>query len=334
MKIDELKEKLKGEKNAFPYFRGLIEKNQFFINDAQRDLDDDHHSALMFNREIKDVFGINNDKFDECYKAVANGEGHESSKIKSIRSSSLLGLLTFYKIHLGNNMVFSTKINDDTKETEFCFNEVVFEKTNRVFHPSLGLSSIDIALYGTANGKNKCVLYLESKFTEYLEKKDMKKSISRNRADKYPISKKYADYYKEIMRDYPFLKVNIEDNGIELEGKDKQHYCEGIKQMISHYIGAKNSEDLYKGLKVYLGTILYDFKPTDVVEHEVDHDGEKLKDYMACYTALAKRLNKIPNKSSDLVVIETPFTYHDFFAKLKNYELDDSVKRYYSLYPL
>ena len=326
MEKSEIQEKFKGEKHAFPYFSKLVEDDKFFGNEVQCDLDDDHNNALLFKNEIKDVFEIYDDRFDECYNAVANGEGHESSKIKSIRSSSLLGLLTFYKVHSGTEMVFSAKINGE--DTCFCFKEVVFEKTNRVFHPSLGLSSIDIALYGTANG-SECVLYLESKFTEYLEKKDMKKSTSRNGTTKYPISIKYKSSYEEIMSNSQYMEYNIEEKGIELIGKDKQHYCEGIKQMISHYIGANNSEDLYKGLKVYLGTILYDFKPTGTV----DQNGEILEDYKACYTELARRLNKISNEGSKLVVIETPFTYHDFFANLKNYELDDLVKRYYSLYP-
>ena len=59
------------------------------------------------------------------------------------------------------------------ENVNFKFNEVKFEKENRVFHHNFGKSQIDIALYGTVSRNNnvkEAVLYLESKFSEYLYK--------------------------------------------------------------------------------------------------------------------------------------------------------------------
>jgi hypothetical protein len=99
----------------------------------------------------------------------------------------------------------------------------VFEKTNRVFHPSVGLSSIDVALYGTANGDN-CVLYLESKFTEYLEQANMRHTVNKDGKEKYPISAKYKSAYGKFMKDHSLITANInienKGKGIELIAKD------------------------------------------------------------------------------------------------------------------
>lgn len=330
MKKEVLIKKLNNNKYGYPYFKYLIDKDIFFNTEERLDIKYSNTSTLQFNKDIPEIFNITDKKFKECYNAVIHGEGNEKNKINSLRSSSLLSLLTFYKIHSGYKLEISTKINNET--INFIFNEVVFEKTNRVFHPSVGLSSIDVALYGTANGDN-CVLYLESKFTEYLEQANMCHTVKDGK-EKYPISAKYKSAYGKFMKDHSLITANInienKGKGIELIAKDndKLHYCEGIKQMISHYIGATNSEDLYKGLKVYLGTILYDFSK---IKTGVDDNCNLISDYKKCYSELAKRLNKDKDKNKNLIVLEDPFTYQDFFSNAKNFELDEIVKEYYSL---
>ncbi len=316
----------KNEKYGFPYFKMLLDKGLFFDSSIRLDIERRQSDTLVFNEKnsIAEIFSIQDGCFDKCYSAVVEGEGGEKRKIHSLRSSSLLGLLSFYKVYSGRRIEFEKRING--KAVHFILDKVVFEKTNRVFHPSLGLSSIDIALYGTANGEPSA-LYLESKFTEYLDPKDMKEKKDKAGKTIYPISGKYLKYYKELFEGFAGLERTYSKEGVSLFSNDgKAHYCEGVKQMVSHYIGAKNSDDLFKGLKVYLGTILFDFSEYDC---DVDRSGAEIQDYMGLYSELAKRLNSY--REPGLTVIEEAFTYQDFFANIKDYELDKSVKDYYQL---
>ena len=323
MNSEELKRYLKSNRYGFPFFRKQIEDGFFFNSEIRRDIDRRSSDTLVFNRRVEDVFEIHDSLFEECYNAVANGEGQEERKIHSLRSSSLLGLLSFYKVHSGHRIEMDRMINGN--RVSFRLDKVVFEKTNRVFHPSRGLSSIDIALYGTADGE-PCVLYLESKFTEYLEGKDMMKK-NKDGKETCQISRKYTEYYRTLLTNFPGLDYSICEEGICLFSNDgKSHYCEGIKQMISHFIGAMNSEDLFKGLKVYLGTILFDFS---IYQNEVDPDGDLIRDYSTLYSEIAKRMNAHTTKN--LTVIEEVWTYQDLFANIGEYELDSLVREYYRL---
>lgn len=323
MNSEELKRSLKSSRYGFPFFRKQIENGCFFNSDIRRDIDRRRYDTLVFNRRVEDVFDIQDNLFEECYNAVANGEGQEKRKIHSLRSSSLLGLLSFYKVHSGHRIEMDRIINGNL--VSFCLDKVVFEKTNRVFHPSRGLSSIDVALYGTADGE-PCVLYLESKFTEYLEGKNLIKK-TKDGKEYCPISRKYAEPYKTLLTEFPGLGYSISDKGICLFSNDGQsHYCEGIKQMISHFIGALNSEDLFKGLKVYLGTILFDFT---ISGSDVDPDGKLIRDYSTLYSEIAMRMNA--RAPENLTVIEEAWTYQDLFANIGEYKLDSLVKEYYQL---
>ena len=322
MTIDELKKNLRSKSYGFPFFLKLVEEKRFFNSELRLNIEKRSSNTLVFNEPIEEVFEIKDTHFAECYDAVANGEGGEKRKIHSLRSSSLLGLLSFYKVHSGHFIEMDRTINGNN--IHFLFDKVVFEKTNRVFHPSRGLSSIDIALYGTGN-EEPCVLYLESKFTEYLERKDMK--IDKGGKKTYPISRKYAKYYQSLLPNFPGLDFSINNKGICLFSNDGvPHYCDGIKQMISHYIGAKNSDDLFKGLKVYLGTILFDFSKSI---SNVDSDRKIIGDYCALYTEIAKRMNALGQKN--LIVVEDAWTYQDFFKNTGVYQLDPFVKQYYFL---
>lgn len=325
MNRNELISSIRSKNYGLPYFKKLASNGVFFTNNIRLDITKKYSDTYLFNQSIKDVFGITDSLFDRCYDQVVNGEGHEDGKINSLRSSSLLGLLVFYPIRLGKRLDLVTEING--KQVSFSFNQVVFEKPNQVFHPKTGLSSIDVALYGTANGED-CVLFLESKFTEYLQRKNMVKGYKKGVLT-YPISWKYAQYYKQIMIDFPGINVSYtEAKGIELFGNGS-HYCEGIKQMISHYIGATHSDELIKeGKKVYLGTILYDFTMTGTVD-----DGTIIGDYKQCYQELAKRLNVLTDSAHcrNLIVVEDAFTYQSFLKQAKGFALEQSVKEFYSL---
>ena len=91
----------------------------------------------------------------ELFKSATGGDGDEKSKILTLHSSSLLAFLCFYD--LSNHPI-------TIDETEY--NEVMFEVKNDVINASLGKpSNIDVLLMGE---NRKKLLFLESKFTEYL----------------------------------------------------------------------------------------------------------------------------------------------------------------------
>lgn len=285
------------------------------------------------------VFGLVSPAFCNAFHEVTSGEGSEKDKINTLHSSSLLGLLTFYKMKEPGSHI---NININIEGIDFTFDKVVFEKTNKVFSPSVGLSSIDIALYGTANGKN-CVLYLESKFSEFLHRGD---SITSDKAEQY------KDYYDLILKDG---RIDISHTYNEKDEKKtgkmtvssksgEQHYCEGIKQMVSHYIGALNSEDRF-GRDIYLAPIIFDFSNSGLESAEVFASDGSVSDYMEIYPTLARELNSkyiqldgiIPRKykckrgKHEVKVIEKVLTYQSVFKELKCLELDPVVKSFYNL---
>lgn len=274
------------------------------------------------------VFGLTSPSFCSSLHEVTNGEGSEKDKINTLHSSSLLGLLTFYKMkEPGQRM--DIKIG----EVNFSFERVVFERTNKVFSPSVGLSSIDIALYGKANGED-CVLYLESKFSEFLHRRKCTSS------DK---NKQYEQYYDCILQDNDIDVTSYNESGkMVVVSKKGEHYCEGIKQMVSHYIGALNSEDR-KDHKIYLAPIIFDFCDTNLESAESFKKDGSVQDYKDIYPSLAKALNKnydalnslnpknYPRYENEVIVIEEVLTYQTFFKKVVGYSLDETVKEYYNL---
>lgn len=291
-----------------------------------------------------EVFGIVNPSFCKSFHDVTNGEGQEKFKIYTLHSSSLLGLLCFYKVGTSG---LTVTLPFGGKDITFQFTEVVFEKTNPVFSKSNGKSSIDIALYGEANGE-KVALYLESKFTEYLHRGG---NLTSDKKSQY---KPFYDVLQKSLKDIEYSNINNdgnEDGKLHLNGKEKEHYCEGIKQMVSHFVGALHTDDWEeRGIKkIYLATILFDFSKYGFGSEEID-------DYNEQYGQLSNGLNELKSKiennksgffeekvknrlpirdgvPSNIIISDKVFTYQDFFSKsaCSGYELDPLVKDFYQL---
>ena len=349
----DIKEKSSSERksstNKNPKSRSAVIKNfikaatqrGFFAKEERQYISQGDNSFAFVNC-IGRVFDTCNStsKFHNAFTQVITGGGQEKDKINTLHSSSLLGLLCFYAINDTNRLKFTLPFNG--KDVEFEFNEVKFEKTNPVFYPSVGKSHIDIALYGYANGK-LAVLYLESKFSEYLSNA------------KSSFSKKYKYFYDELDKEGCFSQLNIvynnndgvndndndNDNDLELSGK---HYCEGLKQMISHTIGAINSDEEER--EIYLAPILFNFWNTS--------NETPFSRYSVAYSRLAQGLVKLINKLGDLddysqffedeykvkptlkknsnklFISDKVFSYQEFF-KNADFELPQAVKEYYNL---
>lgn len=220
-------------------------------------------NSLSFNKKdsIALSFGLTSDSFFEHIK-------NTDSRICTLHSSALLPLLLFYSIHEKNPI----KIDDIE------YDQVYFEVPNKVFDKSRP-SKIDVALISKSS---KTVLYLESKFTEYLSGKSSN-SFSEN----------YKLFVQEVLgREQPVEK----DGNLYIRGKVGNNdiiYGEGIKQIIAHFIGVckggtsrnRVEEDyIRRGYKVLLGSIVYKWN-------------NRFCDYNELYKTVAKNLNNLlPNK--------------------------------------
>jgi hypothetical protein len=176
-------------------------------------------------------------------------------------------------------------------------------------------------LYGSdINTGESVVLFLESKFAEYFSTGDHSFGISYSGFMSRLISLKRS---LGLLSDVEFAEP---DKKCHINGK--AHYCEGIKQMIAHYIGATNSFELdVERRKVYLGTILFDFS-------ELVPDAKTaLNDYMDCYKDVATLLNTVSAEDhSGVDVLDEAFTYQSFFQSPRiEFRLDEEAAALYRL---
>lgn len=158
-------------------------------------------------------------KMRELFKAATSGDGDERSKIVTLHSSSLLAFLCFYDVS-----------NHPITIDETQYNEVMFEVKNDVINASLGKpSNIDVLLMGE---NRKKLLFLESKFTEYLSGGKVFLSPERY--------KKFYDLLSEKLK-LPFKtsfdKVKHKPNKSHSEPFETEEYCLKTKERTSEYLG-------------------------------------------------------------------------------------------------
>jgi hypothetical protein len=264
---------------------------------------------------IKDIFKIDNHAFCLKYMEAISGSGQEANKITTLHSSSLASLLLFYSISKENPIY--VKIND--KEEKFI--ESRFEVKNEVNPASGKYSNIDVVLYG-----ENCILYLESKFSEYLGSK--------------PAEVKKVDYYDDI---YQRLHETLKTAGVHLVDKGAKRFLKridggpfynvGLKQMISHYLGVttelKKDKNRFAGKKVVLGEILFDFGDT------VPLASDKYQTYKEAYSVLKKGLVSCAEEDCTGLIINDLICYQDLLNLESNHKylknLPDNVRLFYRL---
>lgn len=250
---------------------------------------------------------ISQNHWDEA----VNGKGHESSRIMTMHSSALLSLLFFHAVSEENPLCI--QIDGES----YSFTKAVFEVQNKCLEGG-NPSSIDVML---VNKQEKVVLLLESKLSEYL-----------TCGKKKGINIEYKNQHADVMKFGEIsthINMFIEDNSITIQGKDAQsHYCEGIKQMLCHFIGAmnfeKSNDEKHEGLKGYqklLGTVLLDLSSINK---------KKFKTYEKDYKELAEYLNDL---DKDVQVLDEVITYQNLYkeAKGNGYQISDKIVNYYGL---
>lgn len=288
------------------YWQGKYSNNSCSFMDMRKKVDKCQICALL-----KEIFGITNDKFGGKYCMAISGDGQEYRRITTLHSSSLVALLCFYSLSKEHTL----KMNIDGQEIEFY--ESCFEQKNSIGKEGHN-SNMDVVLIGSNKQGESVILFLESKFSEYL---------SHGKYDK--ISDVYDEVYYQLTADQQPI------DGLEIvRGEDMwsisaaphrpQQYCQGIKQMISHYQGVQkgfigSTEDKYD--QIYLGEILFKFP------EEVDAKHNSYNSYVGLYKQLAQKLNSI-NACKKFKVIEASLSYQDV---LKDYDLDPDVREFYAL---
>ena len=282
---------------------------------------------------LKSIFEIKDEKFVSKYDEAIGGNGHEGNKIMTLHSSSLLSFLCFYKISNEQPLPLSLCING--RKVNFEFTNSVFEHQNRLSYayeqnssyPELeSTSNIDIALSEGILKESKNVLFLESKFSEYLHNGAV-----------YDISQDaYSTIYKELglTPNGDFKKAVVETyynkegkHCYKMKERDRKRtnaYLEGVKQMISHFLGACTYAATFPDKEVYLGSIIYMFNDPLI-------DKDKFSNYSTLYTGIMDALKTLipeTGRCSNLHLINNLLTYNDVFSK---YKLDDKVAQYYDL---
>lgn len=269
----------------------------------RRDIKEGDEKALR--NGIKKIFKLNSvEDLETKFHSACFGKGHEYKEILRLHSSSLCPFLIFSFISSTNPL----ELKLDNKK--YIFTKVYFEYENLVIdvdHPSC----VDIVL---VSKDNKVILFLESKFSEYLSSGDV--SISPSYKEKYPkiFNKDFLDNFDFELR---------KDNKIGI--KEGTAYSEGIKQMLSHYIGLENyisnklcdKRKLPDKAKIYLGEILFDFKCAK----------DEFNNYTTIYSKMASSLNNL--NSGKIHVLKEPLKYSLFAKDDCSYKLSENVKQFY-----
>ena len=262
---------------------------------------------------VKDVFKIDDPMFCSKFVQAISGDGQEANKIMTLHSSSLASLLVFYSVSKDNPIYVMV----DGKEEKFT--ESLFEVKNEVWEGSGNFSNVDVVLRG-----DNCILYLESKFSEYL--------------GSGPVEVKMVDYYNTI---YERLSDTLKDAGVHLMTKDGKRfleredkaafYNEGLKQMISHYLGVTTEITTGRlnasGKKIALGEVLFNF------EDRVPICAKKYESYKTAYSFLKKGLEGCVKEDDTNLIINDLTTYQCILRSESNHQflqnLPESIREFY-----
>lgn len=297
----------------------------------------DNYISTIFAERFKIEY--NRGAFESAFSIVTNGVGNEASKINSLTSSSLLSLLFFYPLFGNENQDLYIEIS--INGIKYRFVEAFYEVRNKVVgYPSC----IDVVLKST----DGTLLFLESKFTEFLD--DRKKSKS--------YGSSYFDLYKSIKSylEEGGLTVNKGADGSLVIESSAETYIEGIKQNISHLIGlVKGPQDVIDGSydadylnryklayetakktnRLFYGTIL--FNSCSIVPEAQKYYNQYVELYE---NIIGKNSNNIIReifswcklaKDFSITVYEKPITYQELFSWNPTYMevLSHEIKYFY-----
>ena len=235
---------------------------------------------------IQRIFGIRKSARG-LFEAATSGDGNEKPRILTLHSSALLAFLCF------NDVANHPIIIDKT-----VYNEVMFEVKNNVINNSPGKSNIDVLLMGE---NRKKLLFLESKFTEYLSGGKVFLSPERYKEFYDLLSEKLKLPFK-----ISFDKVNHKPNKSHSEPFVTEEYClkndvgkseylGGIKQAFSHLLGIATgpAKKQAKGNEDYTSSLLKNADEIEFASIVFNCDNEKFGKYKDLYESVFKNSNVI-----------------------------------------
>ena len=274
--------------------------------------------SIMFKDDIKDVFNISSPSFDTYYQQAVSGKGNEITRIKTLHSSALLSLLCFSCISETSPITIiieGRQVRFTSAKFEFDEGLVGIDQDGNSHY-----SNIDVML---VSDEGDIVLLLESKFTEYL-------SWGKQTGISDVVYGRYYDEIKPVLDEMGLTYSHqVDKEGCKVRGYMNleaikgatQVYAPGLKQMMSHTLGASSYAKVKQSSKIYLASILYRF-PSEL-------DCGKLDNYVEAYRIWVKGLNRLSCKPSNLTVLDEPFYYQDVFVDSNAQFLPNRVKQYY-----
>ncbi len=296
----------------------------------------------VLGSDLADKFGLENrEVFKEKLSEACSGSGQEALKITTMHSSSLCALLFFYNVCDKNKL--ELELGDGENKKTYIFEQSYFEFQNVVIKGRQP-SNMDVVLIGYEKDdiSQAVVLFLESKFSEYYKKPKNYLDV----ASSYLENNYGGVVYKKLESRYKIDTENAPKNNFRLIA-DEATYMEGIKQMVSHYIGVCNllhggvvskrncveHENVVDAItneaKVFLGSIIFD---------DLFSDAEDKKAYYGNYAEKHKELAKVLNDVTSefgignrLTILREPLTYAEVFNRGNgsSFVVDERVKKYY-----
>lgn len=267
-------EEMKQNKELYQVMWGKLDLNKFKIVENGKS-----HSSYSFKNLYEEESDSKEKTLNKIFhfedpvlfhkKFVDAVSGFEKGRILTLHSSSLCALLFFYNVTKENPLEFPDFPNIEFTKSYFEF------KTPVLTEPS----NMDVLLTGINKvTKRKVVLFLESKFSEYLKTSCELIGLSYLNTDSTnrfyneifleQLNLKFVKENNEIKK--KFIEKKIEKEGFKLEfiNKNQPFYIDGIKQLISHYIGIcnfargnisdKEKREIDRNTEIYFAEILFD----------------------------------------------------------------------------
>lgn len=287
-------------------------------------------NADVCGNRLAELFGIQHrDLFLKKFTQSCGGSGQERRRIAVLHSSALCALLFFYNVSEENPYMM------EIAGREYIFTNSCFEYQNTVVE-GRNPSNVDVVLIGRDSAGKPTVLFLESKFSEYYEGTGKKLKI----AAAYLDDRYGKALYSKSSLDKMGFDTTVRDGDETFSLRSKEAcYLEGVKQMISHYIGVRNLCDspdgrddavakaISAGAKVLLGEILF---TKGIGQLSIGNGEECLASYRKKYMILADALNEQLEKdgfSSKFTVLRDILSYSQFQDKA--YIQEPQIKRFY-----
>ena len=292
---------------------------------------------------LKRIFGIR-ESARGLFEAATGGNGNEKQKILTLHSSSLLAFLCFNDIANHPITIDGIVYDDGTVYNDgTVYDEVMFEVKNNVINNSPGKSNIDVLLMGE---NRKKLLFLESKFTEYLSGGKVFLSPER-----------YKEFYDLLLDklDLPFKasfnKVNHKPDKSHSEPFVTEEYClinknnvrtseyiGGIKQAFSHLLGIATgpAKKQTKGNEDYTSTLLENADEIKFASIVLNCDNDKFDDYKKLYKKVFENSEVIletikevlPESEIKLTIVSELLEYQKDVFQRNN--LSDEVRNFYN----